>query len=150
MSVIRHMDRSQHVCTWLNWWRSQGKKECHATRNVVFSQRAILVIFVVFHRQTPPKTVYYLILPNRQFIIPFALGYVGEGTQREPTDNETLSDDITVSDFLKGALLIITLLRLLATMRRRNIVTCRGARIMKITGSGSDDWIYWHFGYKLS
>jgi hypothetical protein len=29
------------------------------------------------------------------------------------------------------------------------IVTCIGVRVMKITVSRSDDWIYWHFGYKL-
>jgi hypothetical protein len=31
-----------------------------------------------------------------------------------------------------------------------NIVTCRGVRVTKKTGSSSDDWIYWHFGYSLS
>jgi hypothetical protein len=25
-----------------------------------------------------------------------------------------------------------------------------GERVTKITGSSSDDWIYWHFGYKFS
>jgi hypothetical protein len=25
---------------------------------------------------------------------------------------------------------------------RENVVTCRGLLMMKITGSGSDDWIY--------
>jgi hypothetical protein len=29
------------------------------------------------------------------------------------------------------------------------IVTCRG-RVTKIAGSRSDDWIYWHIGYKFS
>jgi hypothetical protein len=29
-------------------------------------------------------------------------------------------------------------------------VTCKGLRVTKITGSGSDYWIYWHFGYNLS
>jgi hypothetical protein len=30
------------------------------------------------------------------------------------------------------------------------IVTCRGVRVTKITGSRLDDWIYWHFGYTLT
>jgi hypothetical protein len=30
-----------------------------------------------------------------------------------------------------------------------NIVTCRVARVTRMTGSSLDDWIYWHFGYKL-
>jgi hypothetical protein len=30
------------------------------------------------------------------------------------------------------------------------IITCRVVRVTKITGPRSDDWIYWHFGYKLS
>jgi hypothetical protein len=30
------------------------------------------------------------------------------------------------------------------------IVTCRAVRVRRITGSSSDDWIYWHFGYNLS
>jgi hypothetical protein len=25
-----------------------------------------------------------------------------------------------------------------------------GVRVIKLTGSSSDDWIYWHFGYDLS
>jgi hypothetical protein len=29
-------------------------------------------------------------------------------------------------------------------------VTCRRVRVTKITGSSSDVWIYWHFGYNLS
>jgi hypothetical protein len=31
-----------------------------------------------------------------------------------------------------------------------NIVTCRVVRMTIMTGSSSDDWIYWHFGYKFS
>jgi hypothetical protein len=31
-----------------------------------------------------------------------------------------------------------------------NIVTCRVVRVKKITGSRSDDWIYWHFDYNIS
>jgi hypothetical protein len=31
-----------------------------------------------------------------------------------------------------------------------NIVTRRRVNVMIITGSSSDDWIYWHFGYNLS
>jgi hypothetical protein len=31
-----------------------------------------------------------------------------------------------------------------------NIVTCRGVHVTKLTGSRSDDWIYWHFCYKFS
>jgi hypothetical protein len=31
-----------------------------------------------------------------------------------------------------------------------SIVTCRVVRVTKITGSSSDDWIYWHFGYSIS
>jgi hypothetical protein len=30
------------------------------------------------------------------------------------------------------------------------IVTCVGVCMTKITGSRSDDWIYWQFGYNLS
>jgi hypothetical protein len=30
-----------------------------------------------------------------------------------------------------------------------NIVTCKWVRVTKIKGSRSDDWIYWHFGYKF-
>jgi hypothetical protein len=30
------------------------------------------------------------------------------------------------------------------------IVTCRMVRATKMTGSSSDDWIYWHLGYKFS
>jgi hypothetical protein len=30
------------------------------------------------------------------------------------------------------------------------IVACRVVRATKITGSSSDDWIYWHFGCKFS
>jgi hypothetical protein len=30
------------------------------------------------------------------------------------------------------------------------IVTCRRVRVTIMTGSNSDDWIYWHFGYKFS
>jgi hypothetical protein len=30
------------------------------------------------------------------------------------------------------------------------IVTSRGERVTEITDSSSNDWIYWHFGYKLS
>jgi hypothetical protein len=30
------------------------------------------------------------------------------------------------------------------------IVTCRRVRVAIMAGSRSDDWIYWHFGYKLS
>jgi hypothetical protein len=29
------------------------------------------------------------------------------------------------------------------------IVTCRGVRVTTITGSSSDDWIYWQLGYTL-
>jgi hypothetical protein len=29
-------------------------------------------------------------------------------------------------------------------------VTCRRVRVMIMTGSRSDDWIYWHFGYNPS
>jgi hypothetical protein len=32
----------------------------------------------------------------------------------------------------------------------KDTVTCRVIRVTKITGSSSDDWIYWHFGYTLS
>jgi hypothetical protein len=32
----------------------------------------------------------------------------------------------------------------------QNIFTCRGVRVTKISGSISDDWIYWHFGYTFS
>jgi hypothetical protein len=31
-----------------------------------------------------------------------------------------------------------------------HIVTCRMVRVMIMTGSSSDDWIYWHFDYNLS
>jgi hypothetical protein len=31
-----------------------------------------------------------------------------------------------------------------------NIITCRVVCVMKMTGSSSDDWIYWHFSYKFS
>jgi hypothetical protein len=31
-----------------------------------------------------------------------------------------------------------------------NNVTCRVVRVTKITGSSSDDWIYYHLGYSLS
>jgi hypothetical protein len=31
-----------------------------------------------------------------------------------------------------------------------HIFTCKGVRVTKITGSRSDDWIYWHFGYNRS
>jgi hypothetical protein len=31
-----------------------------------------------------------------------------------------------------------------------NIVTCRGLRVMIMTGYSSSDWIYWHFGYEFS
>jgi hypothetical protein len=31
-----------------------------------------------------------------------------------------------------------------------NTATCMGVGVTKITGSSSDDWIYWHFGYSLS
>jgi hypothetical protein len=31
----------------------------------------------------------------------------------------------------------------------KHIVACRVVRVTKITGSGSDDCIYWHFGYSL-
>jgi hypothetical protein len=31
-----------------------------------------------------------------------------------------------------------------------NIVTYRVVRVTKLTDSSSDDWIYWHFGYKFS
>jgi hypothetical protein len=30
------------------------------------------------------------------------------------------------------------------------IVTCMGVPMTKITGSSSDDWIHWHFGYNFS
>jgi hypothetical protein len=30
------------------------------------------------------------------------------------------------------------------------ILTRVWVRVTKITGSSSDDWIYWHFGYNLS
>jgi predicted ABC-type sugar transport system permease subunit len=30
------------------------------------------------------------------------------------------------------------------------IVTCMGVHVTKITGSRSDDWYYWHLGYKFS
>jgi hypothetical protein len=30
------------------------------------------------------------------------------------------------------------------------IFTCMGIRVTKITGSRSDHWIYWYFGYKFS
>jgi hypothetical protein len=33
---------------------------------------------------------------------------------------------------------------------KANIVTCMGVRVTKITGSRSDEWIYWHFDYKFS
>jgi hypothetical protein len=32
----------------------------------------------------------------------------------------------------------------------KNFVTCRGICVTKIRDSRSDDWIYWHFGYKFS
>jgi hypothetical protein len=31
----------------------------------------------------------------------------------------------------------------------KHTVTCRVARVTIKTGSSSDDWIYWHFGYSL-
>jgi hypothetical protein len=33
---------------------------------------------------------------------------------------------------------------------RNDIATCRMVRVTIVTGSSSDDWIYWHFGYKFS
>jgi hypothetical protein len=36
------------------------------------------------------------------------------------------------------------------TYTNYNIVTCTVVRVTKITGSSSDVWIYWHFGYTLS
>jgi hypothetical protein len=30
------------------------------------------------------------------------------------------------------------------------IVTCRRVHVTIMTGSSSDDWIYWHVGYNLS
>jgi hypothetical protein len=30
------------------------------------------------------------------------------------------------------------------------VQSSRGVCVTKITGSSSDDWIYWHFGYTLS
>jgi hypothetical protein len=32
----------------------------------------------------------------------------------------------------------------------KHIVTYRVVCVTKLTGSSSDDWIYWHFGYNLS
>jgi hypothetical protein len=34
--------------------------------------------------------------------------------------------------------------------KRNNTVTCRVVRVMKRTGSITDDWIYYHLGYKFS
>jgi hypothetical protein len=31
-----------------------------------------------------------------------------------------------------------------------NIVTCRRVRVTIMTGSSSDDWIYWYIGYNFS
>jgi hypothetical protein len=31
-----------------------------------------------------------------------------------------------------------------------NILSPIGVRVTKMTGSRSDDWIYWHIGYKFS
>jgi hypothetical protein len=31
-----------------------------------------------------------------------------------------------------------------------SVVTCRRVHVAIVTGSTSDDWIYWHFGYNLS
>jgi hypothetical protein len=31
-----------------------------------------------------------------------------------------------------------------------NTAKCMGVCVTKITGSSSDDWVYWHFGYSLS
>jgi hypothetical protein len=32
----------------------------------------------------------------------------------------------------------------------KNIVTCRGLHVTKLTGASSEDWVYKHFGYTLS
>jgi hypothetical protein len=34
-------------------------------------------------------------------------------------------------------------------IKNNNNVKCRVVRVTKTTGSSSDDWIYYHFGYKL-
>jgi hypothetical protein len=34
--------------------------------------------------------------------------------------------------------------------RAEIIVKRRVERVTKISGSGLDEWIYWHFGYKFS
>jgi hypothetical protein len=33
---------------------------------------------------------------------------------------------------------------------RKNIVSCRVVHVMKMMGSSSDDWIYYHLGYTRS
>jgi hypothetical protein len=37
-----------------------------------------------------------------------------------------------------------------STVNWNNNVTCRVVRLTKMTGSSSDDWIFWHLGYKPS
>jgi hypothetical protein len=36
------------------------------------------------------------------------------------------------------------------TLKDNHIVTYRRVRVTIMTGSSSDDWFYWHFGYNLS
>jgi hypothetical protein len=51
-----------------------------------------------------------------------------------------------------AVLLIVCVLRGLPNsgFTCHNIVTCRGVLMIKVTGSRSEDWIHWHFGYKFS
>jgi hypothetical protein len=36
------------------------------------------------------------------------------------------------------------------SVESQHTVTCRVVRVTRMTGSSSDDWIYWHFSYSLS
>jgi hypothetical protein len=61
-----------------------------------------------------------------------------------------------VSRSFQGASIIIPNLELVlkepyidTCLTHKYIVSCRVVRVTKITGSGSDDWNYWHFGYTL-
>jgi hypothetical protein len=68
----------------------------------------------------------------------------GEERILAPAVNQTSTSQ------LPSPSLVTTLTELIFSICVIYIVTCRVVRVMKITGSNSDDYIYQHLGYKFS
>jgi hypothetical protein len=61
------------------------------------------------------------------------------------------SESQQISTKLRGFISQKTVISVFTTVRSYSIVTCKVVvRVTKIIGSTSDDWIYYHLGYKFS